>query len=129
MTLIGRDKYDFDTTHCSMRKEIYLDHEFERRGSISIATDNNHNIHITNSHIEKGASPDLANRTCSHFFCLHDMRSECIDHVTSGSTNHDQLSDVLHDLNQSDLTQIYLHLLLSGENYGRTFHRIADRSK
>jgi hypothetical protein len=60
----------------------YLDNKFESTSNISIAANNNHNVNITDPHIKEGAASYLANRTRAKFFCLHDMHSECINHIS-----------------------------------------------
>lgn len=74
-------------------RKKYLNDEFEGTGNIGIAADNNHNVDIAYSHVEKGATSNLAHRTYTKFFGLHDVRSEEIHHIgpiISSSMSHGQ---------------------------------------
>jgi hypothetical protein len=60
----------------------YLDNKFESTCNISIAANYDHNVNITDPHIKEGAASYLTNRACAKFFCLHDMHSERINHIS-----------------------------------------------
>jgi hypothetical protein len=61
----------------------YLNNKLECTSYISVATDNNHNVDIANSHVKKRATSNLPHRTCTEFFRLHYMQTEGIHHIST----------------------------------------------
>lgn len=65
-----------------LKEKNYLNNKLESTSYISIAADDNYNVHIANSHIKKRATSYLPHRTSTKFLRLHNMHSKCIDHIS-----------------------------------------------
>jgi hypothetical protein len=60
---------------------FYCKHKLESTSYICIASDNNHNVDIADSHIKEKATTNLPHRTRTKFFGLHYMHLESINHT------------------------------------------------
>lgn len=61
----------------------YLNNKLESTSHVCVGADNNDDIDITDSHVKERATSNLPHRTCTKFFRLHYMHSECIHHISS----------------------------------------------
>ena len=71
--------------------DAYLNNHLESTSNIGIAANNNHNVHIANSHVKERAISNLPNWTSTKFFSLHNMHSECIHHIATEQTTEAEM--------------------------------------